>query len=267
MNIFPENWFLEIKNQHIDLITQQCKLHEEKTIDHAIAIYDTVRFGKLMLIDDHVFLAEHDNFIAHEMLAHPAIFSHAHPKKIGIFGSGEVGLVQEILKHPDIEEIHLIESDPHIEPLVQSFFPQLAFDKTDPRIQYSVFNQLQSQYFDVIFISALLTKPLYQEYFNLLHPQGILVQPSESPFYLAHIKKIVTKLDDIDFHDMQILNFPQPSYPSGTRSAILALKNGVFRRVPEKLIFNKKFSTRYYNYDIHKASLVLPEFARGELAI
>ena len=33
----------------------------------------------------------------------------------------------------------------------------------------------------------------------------------------------------------------------------------------EKDIFNKSFSTRFYNLDVHKAAFALPEFMRIEL--
>ena len=45
----------------------------------------------------------------------------------------------------------------------------------------------------------------------------------------------------------------------------MATKRAAFKRVREKEIFNRPFTTRYYNYDVHKAALVLPEFMRSEL--
>jgi len=55
--------------------------------------------------------------------------------------------------------------------------------------------------------------------------------------------------------------------PSGSRTAIMAIKTGTFKRIREKDIYNKPFATKFYNFDMHKAALALPEFVREELAI
>ena len=51
------------------------KLHEEQTPFQTIEIYSTKSFGKMMAIDGFVMLTERDNFIYHEMLAHPVLFT------------------------------------------------------------------------------------------------------------------------------------------------------------------------------------------------
>lgn len=245
---------------------QKQQIHHQTTKHHNISIYDTVPFGKIMLIDNQIYFAEHDNFIAHEMLVHPALFTHKNPKKVALFGDGALGFLQEILKHPDIEEIHLIETDAAITEIMQKFFPQLAQSIDDPRICFSNEKKCKPGYFDIII--ALTTKTTNrQNYFNWLHAHGMLVVSSASTFQLKDLKHTIDKLESLDFADLQILQFSQPSYPFGARSAILALKHGIFSRPRETKIFTKPFATQYYNFDIHQASLVLPEFARQELPI
>ncbi|HEX2549258.1 MAG TPA: polyamine aminopropyltransferase, partial [Gammaproteobacteria bacterium] len=101
-----------------------------------------------------------------------------------------------------------------------------------------------------------------KNYYPLLQTNGILIQKSVSPFEIATLQHLIQDLKSVGFTECQILNFPQPSLDSGWRTAVMAMKQGVFKRLREKNIFNKTFKTHYYNFDVHQASLVLPEFMR-----
>lgn len=88
----------------------------------------------------------------------------------------------------------------------------------------------------------------------------MLVQQSESPLYHLELLQAMHKaMHNAGFRDSTTLHFPQPSYPSGWWSAIMASKEELagFREDDAR---NKLFQTRYYNADIHKAALTQPEF-------
>ena len=101
-----------------------------------------------------------------------------------------------------------------------------------------------------------------KQHFELLHQDGILMQQTVSPFAIDPLKSHICALRDMGFSDLQLLSFSQPHAANGERSIIMALKNGMFRRIREKIIFNKPFKTEYYNFDVHKAAAALPEFIR-----
>ena len=91
------------------------------------------------------------------------------------------------------------------------------------------------------------------------------MQQSESLFDEKKLQSLTKHLKAIGFCDLQILHFPQPDYASGWRSAVMALKNGIFNRVREKSVFNKSFETRFYNFGMHNAAIALPEFMKTSL--
>lgn len=64
------------------------------------------------------------------------------------------------------------------------------------------------------------------------------------------------------FNHYQTVFFPQCIYPSGWWSATMAGKNA-FAAFREQDAINKGFDTVYYNHEIHKASLAMPEFSKG----
>ena len=65
-------------------------------------ILATETFGRMLVIDGKVQACELDEFIYHEMLAHPALLSHPSPKKVLVAGGGDGGTVREALKHPEV---------------------------------------------------------------------------------------------------------------------------------------------------------------------
>ena len=57
----------------------------------------------MLVLDGMVMTTEKDEFVYHEMVAHPALFTHPNP---GVFvvGGGDGGVIREVLKHPEGEE-------------------------------------------------------------------------------------------------------------------------------------------------------------------
>jgi len=70
-------WFTELCEEGGSALSMQIreKLHDEKTGFQHIEIYSTTHFGNLMVIDGFVMLTSLDNFLYHEMMSHPALFT------------------------------------------------------------------------------------------------------------------------------------------------------------------------------------------------
>ncbi len=173
-------------------------------------------------------LEERTQMIFREMMTHPAIFTHASPEHIAILGDPDSQILQEVLKHSEIKE---------------------------------VYHNTTSQKVDIL-INAGIHTTNSKNYSTLLNPNGIFIQKSSSPFEISAIQLLMQDLKSMGFNEFQILTFPQPSVDTGLGSAIMAMKQGIFRRIREKNIFNKPFKTHYYNFDVHHAAMVLPEFMR-----
>ena len=43
-------------------------------------------------------VSERDEFIYHEMVSHPVLFSHADPRRVVIVGGGDCGTLREVLR-------------------------------------------------------------------------------------------------------------------------------------------------------------------------
>jgi spermidine synthase len=190
-------------------------------------------------------------------MTHPALFAHPTPKKIAIIGDKDGGILKEVLHHPQLEEIYYINGK--------------NAHQNDARIKdftgddQTWANQFPENTLDILINAEEANPAQFKTFFKILDTDGILIQQSESPYHLATLKKLQEHLAAAHFSDTHFIIFPQPNFPLGLRCAIMTKKFGNFRRVREKDIYNKNFNTRYYNLDVHKASLVLPEFMRQEL--
>ncbi|XVE97749.1 hypothetical protein REPUB_Repub03eG0045400 [Reevesia pubescens] len=79
-----------------------------------IALLDTKRFGKVLVIDGKMQSAEVDEFIYHECLIHPALLFHSNPKTVFIMGGGEGSAAREALRHKSIEEVVMCDIDQEV---------------------------------------------------------------------------------------------------------------------------------------------------------
>lgn len=202
---------------------------------------------------------EQNNIIFYEMMSHPALFTHPHPKKVIIIGDENGNILQEVKKHDPLTEIIVINKN--------------ILTSADSRIKYysddsiDWINKITPSSIDIIMHAAQPNNSLLKKYFSLLQDDGFFIQQSASPFEMATVKSLADELRAAGFNDQHILNFPQPSFYLGWRSILLATKKTGFKRIREKAIFSKSFKTYYYNLDTHKAALVLPEFMREEWII
>lgn len=249
----------------------------EKSTEKGMLVVENGADGKVLTLDSQPLISELDGFLYHEMMAHPALFTHARPQKVAILGP-YYGILQEVLKHLTVNEVCCINEHNEMDKPVSLHFPHLIQEIHDTRVrlvQTDVSDWLkncESQIFDVVIVNthaASFSNEIdYQQLHRILHDNGLLIGPCETSILSLHLlKPLFEKLHTTGFLDKQTLNFPQPSYPTGWRTLIMTNKQSSLRRIREKDVFNRSFKTRYYNFDTHKAALALPEYIREELLV
>jgi spermidine synthase len=257
------------------------RLHAEKTPFQTIEIYDSTDWGKLMVIDGCMMVTTRDNFFYHEMMSHPALFTHPRAKRVVIIGGGDCGTLREVLKHDEVESAIQVEIDERVTRLAEKYFPELCASNNDPRAQLLFIDgikwmaECEEETLDVIIVDStdpigpaegLFNEAFYKTCLKALRPGGILVQQSESPLaHLPLLKSIRKAMKGAGFQSMRTLTFPQPCYPTGWWSATLARKGVDLEDFRERGAEMKQFETQYYNVDMHKAALAMPEFLREAL--
>jgi len=270
------DWYTERYDGSALQLQVSSRIHHEQSPWQTIEVFETTHFGRLLTLDGLVMLTSRDNFIYHEMLAHPALFSHTQPRDVAIIGGGDCGVLQQVLQHEEVQRAVQVELDERVTRVTEQYFPELCSANEDPRAELLFTDGIawmetrQAESLDVIILDTtdpvgqaarLFSEDYYRCCQQALRPGGVLVVQSESPlFNQGLIRDIRQRMGAAGFEAVSTLHFPQYTYPSGWWSATMAGKDCQLDSFRERAALNKGFATRYYNAGIHSASQALPQF-------
>lgn len=156
------------------------------------AVVKTEGYGKMLFIDGEVQSSEADEFIYHESLIHPAMTAHSNPKKVLIIGAGEGAAAREVLRHPSVESIVLVDIDGEIIQKCEDLLPEWHEGSfTHPKAQLLIMDgkkyvEETDEKFDLVVIdvcdkldnspaAALYSKEFYHSVKKILNSEGIVV--------------------------------------------------------------------------------------------
>jgi spermidine synthase len=255
-------------------------LFSEQTPYQKVEVFETDTWGNLMTIDDMVMLSEKDEFVYHEMLAHVGMFSHPEPEKVLIIGGGDGGTAREVLRHPSVKQVDMVEIDEAVVRASKEFLPEVgAWDDSRLNVLFEdgiAFVKNAEAEYDVVIIDGsdpvgpaegLFEKEFFEYCYSALKENGILTGQTESPWvqeYHKSIKQVFDALDEVFTHSFMYLGFI-PLYPAGMWSFAYASKGvrpnqeGVHKRIQAGMA-NFGSTMKYYNEDVHQASFALPNF-------
>ena len=122
-----ELWYTEEQTSSLRF---SCKVKETlataQTPYQHLAIIDTEAFGPMLVLDGMVMTTIADEFVYHEMISHPALFTHPCPRKVAVIGGGDGGAIREVLKHPQVEKAILAEIDGEVIAQSRKFLPEIS---------------------------------------------------------------------------------------------------------------------------------------------
>ncbi|MBI3561975.1 MAG: polyamine aminopropyltransferase [Gammaproteobacteria bacterium] len=266
-----EHWFTEVFEPSGSAFSLRitAKLHQEQTPYQRIEIYQTTEFGYLMVIDGCTMVSSRDNFLYHEMMSHPVLFTHAKPQQVLIIGGGDCGTLLEVLRHPQVQHCTQVDIDERVTRLSEKYFPELCASNSDPRAELRFddgvkwLQDANPGSYDIIIVDStdpvgpaegLFNEVFFRTCHRALRDGGILVQQSESPLiHVELIKSMHHAMRNAGFSNTHSYDFPQPIYPSGWWSATLAGKGRDLKRFRESESRHKSFTTKYYSYAKHLA--------------
>ena len=247
-----------------------------------IEVFDTPALGKLMRIDGANMTSERDEFFYHECLVHPAAIAHATPRNVLVVGGGDGGSSEEILKHPSIERVVLVEMDQGVIDIAKKYFHAVhrgvfANPKLDVRIgDGAAFIKNTTERFDLIYLDLTdpigPTEALYREDFycgckRALATGGALVLHIGSPFsHHARVAEGVANLRAV-FSQVTPYFAHIPSYGAvwGFAVASDAIDSRAIAaaEIEQRLLHRGVFDRQFYNGQTHAAMHALPEYIKA----
>jgi spermidine synthase len=280
-----DQWFTEVFDSHGSAFSLKIteKLLDVQSPYQHLEVYATETYGNLMVLDGCVMLTDRDNFLYHEMIAHPALFTHADPKRVVIIGGGDCGTLKEVLRHPGVEKVTQIDIDEEVTKASERFFPSLVEANGDPRAELLFADGVKwvddaaDESIDVLIIDStdpvgpaegLFKTDFLKRCHRILKSGGVMVQQSESPLYHSGsiIRELRNDMREAGFDSVATLPFPQPVYPSGWWSGTMAGKATSVESFREEAAADHEMPLQYYTVDAHRGALALPPFMRKAFA-
>jgi spermidine synthase len=278
-------WFLDFLNP------DEGHMHGIKTILFAkqtkyqeVEIMDTGSYGRCLVLDGKIQSSEHDEFIYHEALVHPAMISHPDPKRIFIVGGGEGATLREILRHKSVEHVLMVDIDQEVVESSKKHLPewhQGSFD--DPRVELKFLDARKyleetNERYDIIVIDIsepveegpaylLYTKEFYALVEKRLTPNGLIALQAGTTSmtsllcFSAVYQTIRTAFPIVVPYQASIPSFGLPW------GFILASKSVDPKKITAEQV-NKAVSKRvrgelrYYDGELHSGQFMLPKHIR-----
>ncbi len=248
----------------------------------AVEVHDTVQFGKLFRLDGHFMTSERDEFFYHENLIHPAALAHPKPERALIVGGGDGGSAEELLKYATMRSITLVEIDLAVVDIARKYLQSVHKGSLDdPRVDLRIedgfaFVRNGTEQYDLIVLdltdpggpsSPLYSTEFYRACAARLRPMGAMAMHLASP--VAHPDRIRGALADLRAAFPVVTPYLTsiPLYGGMWMMACCAAQLDphyltpleVDRRIAQRGIRD----LQYFNGDVHRGSLALPNFVRA----
>jgi spermidine synthase len=247
-----------------------------------VEVHDTAAFGKLFRLDGCFMTSERDEFFYHENLVHVAAVAHPHPRRAMVVGGGDGGSAEELLKHPSIKSVTLIEIDLAVVDISRKYLASVhrgAFD--DPRLTLKIEDGFahvrnSTDQVDLIVLdltdaggpsTTLYTPEFYAACAARLAPMGAMTLHVASP--IAHPDRIRASLSNLRSAFPVVTPYLAsiPLYGGmwmmACCSSLLDPSGMTPLQVDRRIAQRGLRDLQFYNGDTHRAAFALPNFVRA----
>ncbi|RKD23022.1 spermidine synthase [Ammoniphilus oxalaticus] len=269
-------WFTEKQTDHFGITMRVNQtLHTEQTDFQKLDMVETEEFGNMLLLDGMVMTTQVDEFVYHEMVAHPILNTHPNPEAVLVVGGGDGGVLREIMKHDKVEKAVLVDIDGKVIEYSKKYLPEIACELDNPRVEVKVDDGFMhiinsKDMYDVIMVDStepvgpaapLFERGFYQGIYEALKEDGMFVAQTDNPWFKADlIQKVSRDVREI-FPVTRTYIANIPTYPSGMWTFTLGSKK--YDPLAVKVEEIPDLPTKYYSPELHHACFVLPKFVKA----
>lgn len=171
-------------------------------------VINNKKFGNVLILDGFFQVSELDEYLYHEPLVQPAMFSHPNPRNVLIIGGGDGGALEEVLKHKTVEKAVMVELDGDVIEVSKKYLKSICGNAfSDRRTEIIVgdgrkFVEKTKEKFDVIIIDLtdpfgpskmLYTKEFYRAVSKASTSNGVVALHTESPLLAPKAFNVIIK--------------------------------------------------------------------------
>ncbi|MDR2539173.1 MAG: polyamine aminopropyltransferase [Chlamydiales bacterium] len=273
-----KQWFHEtLYPTYCQSFKMEAILWKGKSSYQDILIFENKEFGKVMALDSVVQFTTKDECIYHEMITHIPLFAHGNVKDVLIIGGGDGGVAREVLKHPNIRSVTLVEIDSFVIDLTKKYVPEIPQGVFEhPKLQLIVddgvnFVKNSQKNYDVIITDSndpigpsqvLFTETFYRYCKKLLKEKGILVVQNGDFFMQSQEYQTTFSHLQLLFRNVSFYLANVPTY-IGSYMTLGFASDTEYRNLTLDVLHQRfvqtPIQTSYYHPSIHQACFILPK--------
>jgi len=247
-------------------------IYSDRSEHQRIEILDTVHYGPTLVLDGIFMTSASEEHFYHEMLVQPTMVSAPCIGRVLIIGGGDGGTAREVLRHPEVEQVTLVEIDALVIEACKRHLPMIGTAWDDPRLEVVVGDGVayvkreDLPLFDVILLdgcdpvgpaAGLFDLAFYESCAARLAERGVLTAQTESPILQRDIFLDIIKTLRRAFPRVAPYFGPAPLYAADQWSWTtcshdvdpLAIKDDRAARIEPQM--------KYYNREIHRAAFAM----------
>lgn len=276
-------WFTErYDNTALSIRHKGGWVFRETSAYQTVEVLDTFEYGNMLVLNNQVVCSEKGEVAYHEMMVHVPLLDHP-ARNILVIGGGHGGSVREIFRHPQVQQVTLVERDEVVIRAAKAHLPSAsaALDHANLQLEmgegmdYLV--QTRDATYDLIVIdvprsgtpSMLFSPAFYEQAYRVLKLGGVMVAPSQSPRSNLFVERYRDLYNVFGASHVHCYLAFVSSDPTGMCSFAYCSKDG-----PDPLLdfdvdpaqqFAHDQGLTYYNAGIHQAAFSLPTFVNDRL--
>jgi spermidine synthase len=233
-----------------------------------VEVVDLEFLGRSLFMEKLLMIVFREEHIYHETLVHPVMLTHPSPRDVLIIGGGDGGALREVLKHPSVERVDLVELDPDVVDLFRYRIrdvSQGSFESDKLRIIFMdgrKYVQETKEKYDIVIVDVndprgqakrLYTKEFYAEVSRILRDDGIMVTHSEGIYYTPDAVLRIFSAVKVNFRIARLARTYVPSFRDEWTFSIGSKLYDPLEANVEREIERRGIRTRFYSPEIHRA--------------
>jgi spermidine synthase len=261
------------------------QLLSRRTPFQQLELLESSQLGRTLRLDGRYMTSEADEFFYHEAMVHPAAMVHPFPERALILGGGDGGAAEELLKHPSMQQVTIVDIDPDVVQVARQELGAIhrgALDDDRVRVvceDGDAFVRSTEDLFDIVVLDLtdpdtpagpMYTREFMEHVRRVLAPGGAVVLHLGPPFYRPEQVRTLLAALRRTFHIVAPYGLHVPLYGAYWGMAVasddLDPLSLTYEELASRLRRRGIGDLRYYNAQVHDALFALPNFYR-DLAV
>ncbi|MDD4662170.1 MAG: hypothetical protein PHG24_02730 [Candidatus Pacebacteria bacterium] len=247
-------------------------IYSKKIKNNKIEVFENPFLGRIFVLNGLIKLVQKYEFALSEMITHSIMFSHPKPEKVLVASDFDRGILKEILKYKNVNEVYFISDNKEAYEIAKKYFPELELKEVskNEKIKIIFDNSLEyinnfQDYFDIIIIDSEKAEFKAKEFLKsankALTKEGMLALVSGSLKDSFNIKAIKTI-----FRSEIVVRVPSITQIFSELGLILCSKKIDLSEISLRTLmtrfkqFKEAKDLKYYSPEMFLSSMVIPKF-------